>query len=268
MLRGHVGDEVPIDAPDFTIVERTFERRMREQGLSPRRLREGVDSGYSRLEVYCTNAEVLALRENDLRIASVEVKVVLDHPVHGSAEILDLVTLRGESAEAALERCAHTWMDVAFPALRSLFEGKLASGSAAVDLSSYTPALGKTIRWQVYTGELQIDAADARLAQFLVEQPPVALILDTLCNFLALPELHWCKLYAAMKPKGLVVGCVIDGTKSLQAEAEMHEKLSAAGDLPPTWELRQFLLMHPAGEATEMEADLRRHHEQRYPDEG
>jgi hypothetical protein len=177
--------------PDFTIVERTLERWMREQGLSPRRLPDGIDSGYRRLDVHRTNAHVLAIEDSETRFASVEIKAVLDHPVHGSTEILDLVTLEGDSAESVLERCAETWMAVAFPALRSLFDAAPAPGTASVPLSSFTPATGKTIRWQAYSGLLQIlDDADGRVAQFLARQPPIALVLDTLSGFLALPELH------------------------------------------------------------------------------
>ena len=38
--------------PDFGIVERTWEGRLRERGLAPSRVNTGIITGYQRLELY------------------------------------------------------------------------------------------------------------------------------------------------------------------------------------------------------------------------
>jgi hypothetical protein len=239
---------------------------MREQGLSPRPLARGIDCGYRRLDVNCAKAVTMTLEETDICLAAIEVDTTLEHPVHGSATIHEVITREGESIEAALQRCADSWMDVTFPALRSLFDGKLAPGAGTADISTYTEGLG-TIRWQVYTGKLQFAPQDASLDTFLRRMPPLGQVLDTLCgNFLSDPRLHWCTVSASMRKKGLDVNCVIDGVRPRMAADEMHEKLSGERDLPRSWEFCQFALMHPAGPAHDMEAELLRHHKERFGD--
>jgi hypothetical protein len=41
-----VSNQAPGDTPDFALIERIFEFRMHEQGLSPRPLAPGIDGSY------------------------------------------------------------------------------------------------------------------------------------------------------------------------------------------------------------------------------
>src|SRR5205809_303860 len=97
--------------PDFSIVDRIWETRLRERGLTPTRVGAGIATGHQRLELYRQETQVA---EFDIDppaghgfIGSVEVKVVLDVPSLGAFEVHDLVTQHGPSLEGALEACAN-----------------------------------------------------------------------------------------------------------------------------------------------------------------
>jgi hypothetical protein len=247
----------PLDTPkpDFGIVERTWEERLRGQGLVPSRAGTGIGTGHQRLEIYRQETQVA---EFDLNkppghgfIGSVEVKIVLEPPDLGRFEVHDLVTQRGPSLEGALEACANTFMDVTFPPLEALFTGKRPEGpgTGTVTLTSFTIGLDRAIKWDVVLGQLQLlNDPDGEVRSRLKSQPPVTLMLDTLTGHLAEPRLHWCKLYGANTlAAGLVFGCAIDGQKSAQGEAEMAHKFGKP--LPGEWEFRQFLAVRPVGDA-------------------
>lgn len=259
--------------PDFGIVERTWEARLRERGLTPSRVGTGIATGHPRLEIYRQETQAA---EFDLDqppghgfIGSVEVKVVLDPPSLGEFEVYDLITQRGPSLEGALEACANTFMDVTFPPLEALFTGKRPEGpgTGSVTLTSFNVGLDRAIKWDVLLGRLQIlNDPDGRARARLKSQPPVTLMLDTLTGHLAEPRLHWCKLYGANTPAaGLVFGCAIDGQKSAQGEAEMADKF---GEAPPgEWEFRQFLAVRPAGDADPaVTAELRARAAEAFPE--
>ncbi|MGN6727138.1 MAG: DUF6348 family protein [Tepidisphaeraceae bacterium] len=250
--------------PDFSIVERTSEGRLRDRGLTPSRVGTGIATGHQRLELYRQETQVA---EFDLDqppghgfIGSVEVKIVLEPPSLGEFEVRDRVTQRGLSLEGALETCANTFMDVTFPPLEALFTGKRPEGpgTGTLTLTSFTIGLDRAIKWDVVLGQLQIlNDTNGEVRAKLKSQPPVTLMLDTLTRHLAEPRLHWCKLYGANTPaKGLVFGCSIDGQKSPQAEAEMSRKFGEP--LSGEWEFRQFLAVRPMGDADpQVTAELR-----------
>ena len=241
--------------PDFSIVERTWEGRLRERGLAQSRIGTGIATGYQRLELYRQETQVA---EFDLDqppghgfIGSVEVKIVLELPSLGEFVVHDLITQRGQSLEGALEGCANTFMDVTFPPLEALFTGKRPEGpgTGTLTLTSFTIGLNRAIKWDVVLGQLQIlNDPHGEVRARLKSQPPVTLMLDTLTGHLAEPRLHWCKLYGANTPvAGLVFGCAIDGQKSQQGTAEMSHKFGEP--LPGEWEFRQFLAVRPVGDA-------------------
>jgi len=241
--------------PDFSIVERTWEARLRQRGLTPSRVGTGVATGYQRLELYRQETQVAEFDFDQPLgrgfIGSVEVRVVLDSPHLGDLEVHDLVTQRGRSLEGALEACANTFMDVTFPPLEALFTGgrPQGPGTGTLTLTSFNVDLNRAIKWDVVLGQLQIlNDPDGQVQARLKSQPSVTLILDTLVGHLAGPRLHWCKLYGANKRSaGLVFRCVIDGHRSTSGEAEVSRKF---GEPPPgEWEFRQFLVLRPMGDA-------------------
>ena len=70
--------------PDFGIVERTWEARLRERGLSPSRIDSGIFTGYEHLELYRQETQVAELKLDEppsrTFIASLEVKIVVRPP--------------------------------------------------------------------------------------------------------------------------------------------------------------------------------------------
>lgn len=241
--------------PDFGIVERTWERRLRDRGLVPSRIGTGIAAGHQRLELHRQETQVAEFDVSPPAehgfVASLQVKIVLDPPDWGNYEVYDLVTQPGPSMEGALEACANTFMDVTFPPIETLFTQKRPEGpgTGSLTLTSFTIGRDRAVKWDVVIGQLQIlnDAAGEVRAR-LKSQPPVTLILETLTGYLAEPRLHWVKLYAAKtRSGGAVFGCAINGHKSPQAEAEMSCKF---GDPPPgDWEFRQFLVVRPLDDA-------------------
>ena len=242
--------------PDFSVVERTWEARLRKLGLTPWRVGTGIATGHQRLEVYRQETQAA---EFDLDpqghgfLASVEVKVVVEPPGLGRYEILDLVTQQGESLEGALTRCAETFMEVTYPPLEALFTGRKPEGpgTGTVTLTSFTVGLGRAFTWDVILGSLQIlNDPDGALRQRLKERPPVTMVLDAITGQLSEPRLHWCKLYGGnFAATGVKFGVSIDGQKSREAEAEIATKF---GPPPPgEWEFRQFLAVRHTGDADE-----------------
>jgi hypothetical protein len=246
---------VGMPKPDFSIIERTWEVRLRERGLAPSRAGTGIATGLQRLELYRQETQVAEFELDEPPghgfMASLELRVVLEPPSLGEFELRDLITQRGSSLEGALEGCANAFMDVTFPPLEALFTGKRPEGpgTGTVTLTSFTGRLDRALKWDVVLGQLQIlNDPDGVTRARLKSQRPVTLILDTLTGHLAEPRLHWCKLYGANTPAaGLVFGCAIDGQKSPEGEAEMAQKF---GEPPPGgWEFRQFLVARPVGDA-------------------
>lgn len=243
--------------PDFAVIERTWNERLRERGLSPSPVGDGIATGYDRLELFRQQTEVAEYEiEGSLEtgyMASVEVKVVVAEPALGEHEVRELITQRGSSLENALETCANTFMDVTFPPLETLFTGikPTGPGTGKVTVSSYSPVLDRGIKWDVILGPLQIlNDADGKVRERLKEQLPVSLMFNTLTGFLHEPRLHWCKLYGGTKAEaGLTFGCAIDGQKCPDGEAEMAENFGRPmlGD----WEFRQFMAIRPVGDADE-----------------
>lgn len=245
---------------DFTSVEKAIAQRLQEFGLTPKLLPEGLSSGIEGLDVYTKDAQVLEGRLSETNeavfLGSFEARVAINHPTFGEVEICDLVTMQGQSKEEVLHSCSNTFFDVTFLALKSLFDGKQAPGCWSLKLTSFTPALGKAIQWKVFTGRTQmLNDPSGSLASRLAEQPPIGLAFDTLTSHLAQPRIHWCKLYGENTKSGLQFGCSIDGIKSQEAETEMRQKFGASGSGDGTWTFRQFLVMHPDGEAVGQMAD-------------
>jgi hypothetical protein len=250
---------MPPSFPDFSVIEQTIERRLQALKLSPRRATERVDTGYDKFEIQRLKTEVLIIEskdnpanstDHDVFVASSEILAKLQHPSFGAVEIADLITLDGKSSVDALERCANTYMDVTFPALQALFEGKPGPGAMEMRLSSFTPSLGRPVEWEVFTGQVQIlNDNDGWLAARLKETP-LALITHTLIGYLAQPQLHWCKLFGKFYAKdNVVLGCSIDGEKSL--EAEMLHKFGEVDETPRAWEFRLFVVIRPTDQVDE-----------------
>jgi hypothetical protein len=244
----------PSGEADLEIAQQVLERRLREAGLSPRVLQHGISTGLTGLELHPSEAEVAtAVDAQDVPhyLGSLEVTAIVRLPEIGEAQVVDLITLEAESPVATLERCAETYMDVTFPALRGLIDGLPAPGTQTIELSSYAPQVARAIRWDVFSGMLQIlDDTDGGLADRLRATFPMALVLDTLTGYLDELRLHWCKLFGSHKGASAPrFGCSIDGVRSDEAEAEMREKFLQGGEVPGEWEFRQFFVLRPAGEA-------------------
>jgi hypothetical protein len=253
---------------DWTRVERIWEARLRERGLAPTLLGDGVvATGLAGLQIrrLCAQKADVQIENPTHRgtLASVETGIRLELPAHGDYEIRDLVTQRADTADAALDACAHAFMDVTFPPLEALITGRRPEGpgTGRVTLHSYTPAIGHAIAWEVVLGPLQIlEDATGALRECLRAKPPVTLVLDTLTGYLAEQRLHWGRLYGATSPEaGPKFGCAIDGMKSEPAEAELARKLGAtpAG----SWQFRQFFAARATGPADpSITAELKRLH--------
>src|SRR5437764_11777914 len=103
--------------PDFEIIERTWELLLRQRGLSPSRIKDGVATGYETLEIYRQETQVA---EFDLDqppghgfIGSLEVRIVVKPPPPMKAfDARDLITQRGPSLNGVLESCATAFVDV------------------------------------------------------------------------------------------------------------------------------------------------------------
>jgi hypothetical protein len=246
---------LPPAQPDFSVIERTWESRLRQRGLSPSRVGDSIATGLDALEIrrqetQCAEFDTDATGNGF--IASVEVRAWVEAPDLGAHEIHDLVTQRGPSLEGALEACANTFMDVTFPPLETLFTGRRPTGpgTGKVTLTSYTPRLGRGYAWDVILGPLQVlDDEGGAVRERLREKPPLTLALDNLIGHLAEPRLHWCKLVGGTNHPnpGLTFGCSVSGQKDRHAEAEMAEKFGEP--IPGPWQFRQFLVIRPTGEA-------------------
>jgi hypothetical protein len=250
--------------PDFSVIERTWVKRLQERGLAPSSIGTGIATGYDRLELYRQQTEVAEFDVDQPPghgfVGSVEVKIVLAPPSLGKFEVLELVTQHGPTLDGALELCANTFMDVTFPPLEALFTGKRPEGpgTGTVTLTSLTMTLDRAIKWDVVLGSLQIlNDFEGSVSERLMADPPITLMLNALTGHLCEPRLHWCKLYGANTPvAGLVFGCAIDGEKSAEGEAEMAERFGEP--LPGQWEFRQFMVVRPIGDAdAETTAKLR-----------
>src|SRR5258706_5109895 len=243
--------------PDFSIVQRVWEERLREVGLSPAPRKDGLATGYQRLEIYRKQTEVAELSPGvgGMRsfIASLEVQVVVEHPTAGNFEVWDRVTQWGDSSDAALRNCAVTFLDVTFAVLQSLLAGEARKPRAYnLALTSYTGDIGRAIQWTGFISPHQLlNDQDGIVAKRLADRPPFSLIFDTLTGQLANLRTHWCKIYGGHHAHSdqLNFGCSIDGQKSAEAEAEMSRKFGDA--IPGDWEFRQFLIVQPIGEATD-----------------
>src|SRR5579859_4779254 len=249
-----------VEMPDFSIIERTIEHRLQGMNLSPRRIADYVETGYDKFEIHRKQTQILLQKgknepitdQPNILFVSSEILAKLHHPSFGSVEIVDLISFQGTSAMDTLERCANTYMDVTFPALQSLYEGKSAEGTMKLKLSSLTGSSGTPLQWEVFTGQLQIlNDNDGWLTEQL-KQSPLALVLGTVSGYLAHPQLHWCKLFGKFYSKDQIVfGCSIDGRKSPEAEAEMLRKFGAVDNTPRNWEFRQFFVMRPTSAVDE-----------------
>jgi hypothetical protein len=255
-----------VPKPDFSVIERTWEQRLRDRGLAPARVGTGIATGHDRLELYRQQTQVAKFELNEPPghgfIGSIEIKIVLEPPSLGEFAVTDLVTQRGPSLEGALELCANTFMDVTFPPLETLFTGKRPEGpgTGTLTLDSFTVGLDRAIKWDVVLGQLQVlNDSDGQARVRLNSQPPFTLMLDTLTGYLCEPRLHWCKLYGANTPVGgLIFGCSIDGRKSAEGEAEMAHKFGEPPPPPGQWEFRQFIVIRPVGAADQgVTAELR-----------
>ena len=183
--------------------------------------------------------------------ASVEFTAILQQPGGTCTDVRDFITGQGTSHAEALERCVENFLGVTFAPLSALFAGEPAPGVTALPLSSFTPALGRAIRWDAYSGAIAVSGdTDGRLAQRIQAQMPVVFAFDTLTGYLAEPRLHWCKLFGAYrKNTGLILGCAIDGARSAPGEAEMYAKFPRQDAPDADWEFQQFLALRPAGDA-------------------
>ena len=258
--------------PSFDVIENTWERRLRERGLVPSRIGSGIATGHDRLELYRHEAQVAEYTVDRPPghgfLASLEVRATLSVPSLGVFMVSDLITRRGPSMEGALQACAETFMDVTFPPLEALFTGERPEGlgTGTVTLTSFSIELDRAIKWNVILGPLQVlSDPDGLVRERLKVRPPFTLVLDALTGHLSRPELHWCKLFGAnTAAAGVAFGCAVDGHKSEQGEAEMSGKFGEppAGD----WEFRQFVVVHPAGDADPATtADLRARAAEAFP---
>jgi hypothetical protein len=134
---------------------------------------------------------------------------------------------------------------VTFQALQGFFES---NPNPSMSLASVSGSTGKPVKWDIFSGQLQIlNDNDVWLAGRLKQQPPLIMMLDTLTGYLAQPRLHWCKLFGKYWKTGKIgFGCSIDGQKSPEAEAEMARKFGTVDTTPRDWEFRQFLVLRPA----------------------
>ena len=242
---------------DLTAVARILIRRLIGVGLQPRPAADGVDTGIPGLAVRLTHGEVEETDGGDddggapRFFAAVEFTAILQDEASGTIDVRDFIIGQGDSRDQALERCVENFLGVTFPPLSALFAGDSAPGVTALPLSSYTPALGKAIRWAAYSGAIAVTGdSDGRLAERIQTQMPLLLAFDTLTGYLAEPRLHWCKLFGAYRQNtGLILGCAIDGARSGAGEAEMYAKFLDRGAADGAWEFHQFLALRPAGEA-------------------
>ncbi len=248
---------------DLFDVSNVLIRKLIGAGLKPRATEDGVETGIPGLAIRLTHGDVEECEDVDAGVgpyfASVEFTAILREEGDGSVDVRDFITGQGESRAEALERCVDDYLGVTFPPLSALFAGDRTPGVTALPLSSYTPALGKAIRWAAYSGAIVITGdPEGQLAERIQTKMPLLLAFDTLTGYLAEPRLHWCKLFGAYRENtGLILGCAIDGARSGPGEAEMYAKFLAQGAPEGPWEFHQFLALRPAGDADpRLAADL------------
>lgn len=237
---------------DFDIVERTIENRLKQQNLNPEKVDGCINTGYDYFHIHRGEVQVLEFEDTQLYFASVEFKAILKSPLIGDVVILDLVTTQATSVEQVLQQCANYYMDVTFPAIQALFDERFVKKEQILTISSYTQDKGLMIKWKAITGELQIlNDPDSKLKEYFKQQYPLALVFDTITGYLSQSRLHWCKVYIGnKKAKGVIIGCSIDGQKSLEAEEEIKEKFHFYNN-DDEWECRLFVTIRPDGKPEE-----------------
>src|SRR5688500_550826 len=103
---------LPPTQPDFSVVERTWESRLRQRGLTPSRVGAGVATGYDKFEIHRQETQAGEFDIDSLGhgfLGSIEIAIRIDAPGLGAYDIHDLVTQRGPSPDGAPAVCANTF---------------------------------------------------------------------------------------------------------------------------------------------------------------
>jgi len=231
--------------PDFGVAVEALVERLRERGLTPTPDGEkGWQTGLPGLRL--EQGETMAIAVGEVRaLAHVEMIASLDHPTWGRHLIADLVSLDGASPEAALIECVNLYVQMTLDPILALYDDELFASPAARLVTVVEP--GEATAWNLYTRWAITGGQDeAVLAARLEETTLLGLVASTLCECLAKPGLHWCKLYGESQGAEPQFGCIFDGQRSREGEREMPARL----ELPPggEWSYRAFMLFVPHGE--------------------
>lgn len=233
---------------NFEVVEEVVIARLVALGLRPEQIEGCIDTGYPHFHIARGECQMAHMPKTGEYLAAVELNANIKKPEIGDFVISDLTVARESSPEAALETATRNYLNVTFPAIRALFDEKVAEEiqktSSIGNIKSFTAGANQFVEWRVFTGELQIlNDSGGGLTEYASNTPPFLLIFDTVTGYFSEPQIHWCKLYISKQGADLIVGCSIDGSVSEEAEAEIRAKFTYDGQ--PGYELRQFFIFQP-----------------------
>lgn len=232
------------------VIEEVIKSSLIELGLQPNQIEGCIDVGYPHFHIARGNCEIGYKEEAQEYFAAVELNANIKHPNMGDFVISDLTTARGKSPELAFEAATKNYLKVTFPAIRALFDEKIAKelqeASNIKKIKSFTDGVNRFVEWQIFTGELQIlKDLDGSLKDYLSNTWPLVMFFESITGYFGEPQIHWCKFYISKQGDDLLVGCSIDGFISEEAKAEIYSKFKYEG--PAGYEIRQFFVFKPLG---------------------
>lgn len=237
-------------SPDFTIVERTLANALTDIGFTPKIVDDGVETGYPLLALFRTRGEVVTVPDapGHGAFATIEIRTLGAHPVYGKIDFRDLVTVRGDTPELALERAAQSYANTTLAALMAFFDNSVDPGSPAPEIPAVPLEGGGELGWHTIASRADVlDEPAGVLASHLGQHPPVELITDIFIDHLHRSGAAWAKIFAAQNPDGKhTFGCTINGEKAIDAEMALAANWTQPDTLSPGWEFRQFIIVQPA----------------------
>ncbi len=183
-----------------------------------------------------------------------EVRSVAEHTEHGRIEVFEQVPLFADDARRGLEDIAHTVLETTVEGLRA-FLGDHGATVLGLELTSETPNVGAT-NWEVAMSPPRfVPSGHWEDTEFVDLVKRAA--LSALTPALGTVGIHWIIWSLTHHGGGRGFGeCVIDGEDS----EEGLRALQAVGDamderLKDAWNVRQFIIVRPDGEADSQVAE-------------
>ena len=200
----------------------------------------GFVVGGKPFEVQCQVEDLKPWQEHWMTVIGYRLKV------DESTWMQEKVTGIGETAEQAVAASVCDWAcGMASP----IFE-LYSPGSTKEDYQPLTlySQVGDTVReWNVVMGPVQANDREGNLFEHFKSSPPLALVLNTVTNYLNEERLHWVKVYMFASPNGDTVGEVRINNAVDDYGCEELEQFVWPTKQRPIW-FRQFTALLPGKE--------------------